>query len=319
MGLPYWYLWALLFPLVRRAASRFPLTPGRWVGSTFAHLGIALGMTLVHSLLEIGIQHLLGARHGSVDTFTRVSFNRAFYFLPFNLGAYTAVLGVAIAIESSRRAREELLAAAALRTQLAEANLQALRAQLNPHFLFNAMNSIAMLVRRGENSRAVTMIAGLSELLRYVLEEHPAEEVALREELAFLRKYLEVEEARFPDRLRAEIAADPDTLDARVPSLVLQPLVENAIKHGVSRRAQAGRVRVTAARDNGRLVLRVTDDGPGPNGAATGGPESAGVGLRNVEARLRQLYGRDQEFTLAEAPGGGAVATVVLPYRVEPG
>jgi LytS/YehU family sensor histidine kinase len=140
--------------------------------------------------------------------------------------------------------------------------------------------------------------------------------VELRDELAFLRRYLEVEEARFPDRLRTEIRADPGTLDARVPNLVLQPLVENAIKHGVSRRAQAGRVTVSAVREGAALVLRVMDDGPGLNGARESAVRSPGVGLRNVQARLRHLYGTAQGFTLEDAPAGGAVATVTLPFHV---
>jgi LytS/YehU family sensor histidine kinase len=178
------------------------------------------------------------------------------------------------------------------------------------------MNSIAMLVRKQEDQRAVTMIAGLSDLLRYVLEEHPEPEVRLREELAFLQRYLAVEQERFPDRLQVAIRAEDGLLDAYVPNLVLQPLVENAIKHGIARRASAGRLAITAERRGGTLTLSVSDDGPGPDGSVDHG--RTGVGLRNVRARLEHLYGAGQGLVLAAGPGGGAVATVTLPWHLSP-
>jgi len=315
MGMPYWYLWAMFLPLVAAAARRFPFTPERWLDRALLHFGIAVGITLLHSWMEIGIQHAFGIRHSSFSVFTRVSFLRSFWQLPYDLLAYAAILGVTIATDSWRRARRERLAAAALGTELAEARLEALRAQLNPHFLFNAMHSIAMLVRRNDNVTAVTMIAGLSDLMRSFLDDHPPQEVSLREELAFLDRYLAVERLRFQDRLEVRIETDPRALDGLVPNLVLQPLVENAIKHGISRRAAAGRLEIEARSGNGTLTLTVKDDGPGLNGA---GDATQGIGLRNVRARLEHLYGSGHSFTLVEPPGGGALATVTLPYRVRP-
>ncbi len=317
MGMPYWYLWALFFPVVTAAARRFPFTPERWLDRALLHLGIALGITLLHALLEIGVQHAFGIRHSSFGVFTLISLNRSFWQLPYDLLAYGAILGVAIATDSWRRARREQLGAAALATELAEARLEALRAQLNPHFLFNAMNSISMLVRRRDNATAVTMIAGLSELMRSFLDDHPPQEVPLRDELAFLERYLAVEQLRFQDRLAVRITADPRSLDALVPNLLLQPLVENAIKHGISRRAASGRLEIEAESSNGTLTLRVRDDGPGPTGgpSGTGAP---GVGLKNIRARLEHLYGTAQRFTLSDASGGGAVATITLPFRTAP-
>jgi two-component system LytT family sensor kinase len=316
MGMPYWYLWALFVPLVAAASMRFPLTRERWLASGAMHLGIAVLVTLVHAMLEIGVQHALGIRHSSFGIFTMTSLSRAFWQLPYDLLAYAAILGMVIALDSSRRYREGQLAAAAVSAELAEARLQALRTQLNPHFLFNAMNSIAMLVRKQENARAVTMIAGLSDLLRYVLEERPPDEVRLREELAFLNRYLAVEQERFSDRLDLSIRADPALLDAYVPNLVLQPLVENAIKHGMARRTASGRLVISAERLNGNLTLRVEDDGPGPGAA---GPDPVGgLGLRNVRARLQQLYGAEHRLTLEPGREGGAVATVTLPFHLAP-
>ena len=316
MGMPYWYLWALFVPVVAAAARRIPLSRESWLAGGALHLGIAVLVTLVHAVLEIGVQHAFGIRHSTFGIFTMITLSRAFWQLPYDLLAYTAILGAVIAAESSRRFREGQLAAAALGAELAESRFQVLRTQLNPHFLFNAMNSIAMLVRRQDNAQAVTTIAGLSDLLRYVLEEHPEQEVPLREELAFLDRYLAVEQVRFPDRLQVTIDADESLLDAFVPNLLLQPLVENAIKHGISRRVAAGRLAITAERRNGDLTLRVADDGPGP-GIAPGLP-TGGVGLRNVRARLEHLYGSGQRLELAAGPGGGAVATVTLPFHLAP-
>ncbi|HEY9382087.1 MAG TPA: histidine kinase [Gemmatimonadales bacterium] len=318
MGMPYWYLWALVVPVVAEALRRLPLRRERWLRPASVHLAIALGVALLHSLFEMGIQHGLGLRHSSWAGFTELSIGHALYQLPYDLLAYGAILGVLMAVESSRRARREQLATAALGTQLAEARWHALRAQLNPHFLFNAMNSIAMLVRKGQNDTAVSMIAGLSALLRDFLAENPPQEVPLREELAFVERYLAVEQLRFQDRLRVRIEADPRALDAYVPNLVLQPLVENALKHGIARRAAAGDLAILASATPATLTLTVTDDGPGPNGSGNGRDAAAGVGLRNIRARLEHLYGPGERLRLEARPAGGALATITLPYRALP-
>ena len=314
MGLPFWYLWALFVPLVAAAARRFPITGADRVVHGALHLGIAFLVTVAHAILEIGVQHALGIRHSTVGLFAMITFQRAFWQLPYDLLAYAAILGLVMAVDVWRRYREGQLAAAALGQELADARLQALRTQINPHFLFNAMNSIAMLVRRGDGPRAVTMIAGLSDLLRDVLQDRPEQEVRLRDELAFLTRYLSVEEVRFSDRLQVAVDAEESLLDAYVPNLVLQPLVENAIKHGISRRASAGHLTISAERRNGTLALRVTDDGPGLGTE----PPTEGVGLRNVRARLSHLYGGNQGLVLAQAPSGGAIVTVTLPFHLAP-
>jgi hypothetical protein len=318
MGMPYWYVWALFVPVVAVALRRIPLRRERWLGPVVLHLAIALLITQLHSWLELGIQYSLGIRHGSLNLFTEISLSHALWMLPSSLVAYGVILGMLVAVDYSRKVRQEQLATAALGTQLAEARLQALRTQLNPHFLFNAMNSIAMLVRKKENAAAVSMIAGLSDLLRYFLEERPPQEVRLRDELAFLERYLAVESVRFQDRLQVRIAAGAGELDAYVPNLVLQPLVENALKHGIARRVSAGRLAIEAVATATTLTLRVEDDGPGPNDGTAGATAAAGVGLRNVRARLAHLYGTKQTFELSSGPAGGALATITLPYRTRP-
>ena len=212
------------------------------------------------------------------------------------------------------RYRERELTASRLQGQLAHAQLQALRMQLNPHFLFNALNSISMLVRGNRNDEAVRMLAGLGDLLRGVLEEDRPNEVPLREELDFLGRYLAIEQIR-AGRLQVLVEVPPELMEACVPNLILQPLVENAIRHGIARSSAAGLVEIGAWRENGSLLLSVRDDGPGLAGAESG---REGVGLSNTRARLARMYGDRQRLELANAEGGGARVTIRLPYVQAP-
>jgi two-component system, LytTR family, sensor kinase len=240
---------------------------------------------------------------------------------------YGGVLGTSYAVGYYARFREREVRATQLEARLAQAELQALKMQLHPHFLFNTLNGIVGLVRDHKNSAAVEMIAGLSDLLRYTLDGAGRQEVTLREELEFLDLYLGIQQKRFPDRLRVEMSVEPDTLEALVPNLILQPLVENAIRHGVSRRAAAGTVGVSASREGGTLHIKVYDDGPGLRRGANGNPEagetdethegaaSGGIGLSNTRARLRQLYGDAQSFEVSDRAAGGVEASLSFPLR----
>lgn len=203
--------------------------------------------------------------------------------------------------------------AAHLQAQLAEARLEALRMQLNPHFLFNTLHAVSTLVER--DPRGVRrMIARLSELLRHTLNSEGDQEIPLESELDFLRRYLEIMEIRFQGRLEVQRQIEPEVLSALVPNLILQPLVENAVKHGVGNKVGVGRIELRARREGDELVLGVRDDGPGLSGGTM--PSSAGgVGLRNVRARLEELYGDDQGLTFHEADGGGLLAEIRLPFH----
>jgi LytS/YehU family sensor histidine kinase len=184
--------------------------------------------------------------------------------------------------------------------------------QLHPHFLFNALNTVAMLIRNGEHQQAVEMTAGLGELLRQSLNDNTEQEVTLEHELEFIRRYLALEQLRFPDRLRVEIEAPAEALSAVVPNLILQPLLENAIRHGVAQSSSAGLVRIVARRANEWLELLVQDDGKGlPNDREL----AQGIGLGNTRKRLAQLYGERAELTLQNASPAGAVARLKIPYR----
>jgi LytS/YehU family sensor histidine kinase len=213
--------------------------------------------------------------------------------------------------ERERRAAELKIAAAHLEAQLAQAQLDALKMQLHPHFLFNTLNTISVLMQ-DDVSAANRMLIRLGELLRVALKNETAQEVSLRQELEFLRGYLEIEQTRFQDRLQVDFDVEPEALDSLVPNLILQPLVENAIKHGIAPRAEAGTIRVEAKRRNGRVRLVVRDDGSGFMEAKN---QASGIGLSNTRARLEKLYGAEHSFEICSPDGGGLEVKVTIPFR----
>jgi LytS/YehU family sensor histidine kinase len=242
-------------------------------------------------------------------------------FLVVNMLTYGVILGAGYAVEYNRRYRESRIESARLATEaaeaqrrMAEARLQVLRMELNPHFLFNTLNAVSGLVRRGENDRAVDTLAHLGDLLRATLDRTAAPVVPLGEELAILQHYVDLEKVRLGDRLDISIHVPTELDAALVPSLALQPLVENAIRHGIAQRPGPGRVTVQGWRDGDVLMLEVRDTGSGfQNGA--NGRAATGVGLSNTRARLEHLYGSDAGLSLENSDGGGAVARLWLPYR----
>jgi LytS/YehU family sensor histidine kinase len=202
--------------------------------------------------------------------------------------------------------------AARAEAMLQQARLHALQSQLEPHFLFNTLNAISTLVSEGENSDAVRMIARVSDFLRLTLDSVGTVEIQVAEELEFVRRYLEIEQVRFGDRLRVTINAEPETLSAMVPALVLQPLVENAVKHGIQPRENGGCVTLKIAREDATLFMTVTDDGAGLSAASD---LTRGVGMMNTAARLEELYGSKSHFSVKPSPKGGAIASVEIPFR----
>jgi LytS/YehU family sensor histidine kinase len=245
---------------------------------------------------------------------------RRLWFLN-DLVMYLGVLAAGFAREYFRRyeaRNQEALRlraeAAALQAQLVEAQLSSLRMQLNPHFLFNTLHAISALVGR-DPAGVRRMIARLSELLRSTLQEKGSAERTVEQELAFIGRYLEIMQVRFQGKLAVDTRVDAEARDALVPTLILQPLVENAVKHGVGRR-EGGRIELTARRVDGRVRLAVRDDGPGPAARESAAVEGAtGIGLQNTEARLRQMYGDEQRLLVEAGPEGGTVVVVEVPYR----
>lgn len=285
---PPWYVWAALTPLIVQLGRRWPIH--RRPGAT--NIGVHLAASLLAGTLYAVVSASLSALSGRARQPLGLSILDWWLSgLPLIMLSYFGVLGISYAL--------------VFRDELATAQLGALRAQIQPHFLFNTLNAITALVRDQDTKGALATLARLSDLLRAVLTADAAHEVALEEEIAFIEQYLGIMEVRYSDRLRITWTVPDDLRGARVPSFVLQPLVENAIRHGIAKRTEAGRIEIAARRAGDRLVLTVTDDGPGPNGAGDG------MGLANTRERLQRLYG---DATVALAPQHpGAVATITMP------
>jgi two-component system, LytTR family, sensor kinase len=303
--------WAILTPLVFRLAGRFGAEPARRPAqiALFVVLGIAIA-----ALLGFGGRELRVALYTPPPSGSGRHTGPPIWFGFLNaLIIYLGVLAAGLARAYSLRYRARREQAAELQARLAEAHLDALRRQLDPHFLFNTLNAVSSLVER--DPRGVRrMIARLSELLRYNLEAQDGPEIPLRQELELLGRYLDIMQVRFQGRLDVRQRVADEALDALVPTMVLQPLVENAIRHGVEKLETGGSIAIEAAPENGELVLRVSDNGPGPSSGPRG--DGGGVGLRNTVARLEQLYGGRGRFTLLpSAEGNGTTAEVRLPFR----
>ncbi len=281
-----WLSWAALVPVVLRLQQRFPVERGRLRFSLPVHaLAIAV-LCLAHTAFALWLNQALvdvGMRGARPPVLVQLTFEWT-RDLPFGALFYALTLGVSAALEAYRQLRERELHAAQLEAQLAQAQLQMLKMQLHPHFLFNTLNGITGLVRDHDNAAAVQMLVGLSELLRQTLESAGKQEVRLREELEWLELYLKLQQMRFSDRLQVHVEAAPDTLDALVPNLITQPLVENAIRHGLAPRIAPGLITLSARRQGARLELQISDDGVGlPDDWQR--ERQSGLGLANTEAR----------------------------------
>jgi signal transduction histidine kinase len=309
------YLLALAtFPMLW-LARRFRLDRRHWRRSLLMHLvaGFALAA-------------LLTAGHITIDAafdrnFAQVAFTnfpaRVFVNLDKNLIIYWLVILTSHALDYYQRYRRSELAASQLTARLAEAQLQALKMQLHPHFLFNTLHSISSLLSHDAES-ARRMIARLGDFLRLTLENSGAQEVTLREELDFLKCYLDIEGIRFYDRLTVSMRVEPQTLYSRVPNLILQPIVENAIRHGIAARSKPGIIEIRAERRGARLRLEIRDNGPGiPLEVGSQRVGKRGIGLSNTQSRLRQLYHNDFSFEMLNDARGGLCVTLEIPFRRE--
>jgi len=300
-------------------ARRFPLDRERWMRSLPVHLVAVLVLTFAHVVMAESIRYGVAQAASEVwmKKMTWWSHVTRTYFASFDweMMTYWAIIGFWYATAYYRVAQDRALKASRLGTQLAEAQLQALQRQLHPHFLFNTLNAISALMHRDVEA-ADQMLARLSDLLRIALDMRGAQEVALKDELEFLQKYLEIEQTRFGERLAVRYDIDPATLDAQVPNLILQPLVENSVRHAVAVRIEPGLIEIRARRVGTNLELSVHDNGPGLS-KAPGAQAGKGVGLANTRSRLEHLYGASQVLHLEEPPGGGLTVTVMLPFREE--
>lgn len=308
-----WYVWALLSIPIAKLARRFPPDPIAPWRTAAIHLSAGIGFSVLYVLVRAAVGR--GHSWWIEEDVTFVEIVRPLFVktFPFNLLIYGVIVSVSHAVDYYRMYHERTVQALELEKHLTEARLQSLLRQLKPHFLFNALNGIASLMY-SDVAAAERMLVKLSDLLRQTMSQTGAPLTPLRSEVAFLECYLGIEKIRFRDRLSVEFAFAPDTLDAAVPSLILQPLVENAIRHGIEPQVRPGKIFLHSAREGERLVLTVVDNGGGmpPNGF-----KREGIGLSNSRARLAELYGPEQTFELSNQPEGGLCVRLTFPFATQ--
>lgn len=310
-NLSFYYIWACIAPLVLWLGRRFRFEPGSKLTSLCVHLPTSLALSTLQLLIaEIVVQSFNPEPLHLYEAFQAIQRTFVVYF-HINFLTYWAILGIGYGTDYYRKFRDREVRAAQLQTQLTQAQLQALKMQLHPHFLFNTFNTISSLMHRNVDA-ADRMLARLGDLLRYSLHNVGVQEVSLREELDFLKQYLEIEQTRFENRLKVKLSVESDVLDLNVPNLILQPLVENAVHYAVATRASGGCIEISARRVRGQLHLSVADDGPGvPPDFTLASHE--GVGLRTSRERLQQLYGDRQQFTVANRAPKGLEVSIIMP------
>jgi signal transduction histidine kinase len=305
------FIWALLTLGILWLGTHVPFTRRTWLRSLAIHVVACLGCGILEAALSTLLAEVIRSEFPkptvTINVFSlyfAAKLNNSIFF-------YWTIVTVAHVLNYYRALRERDLRASELEARLAQTQLQVLKMQLHPHFLFNTLNAISALIHQ-DVELADRMIARLGDLLRTTLDNANQQEVPLRQELDFIQPYLEIEKARLGPRLTVDLAIDCSVMDARLPNLILQPLVENAIRHGISVRPGPGTIRITAGRDNGSLRIAVADSGPG---MPLDGLDSKGIGLANTRARLEKLYGAAQRLDLRSGPDGGLEVDITIPYH----
>jgi two-component system, LytTR family, sensor kinase len=316
-GVLIWLAWAPLTPVMVWVARKYSLIDGNWKVSLIVHLAAFLLLSALHSAAATALT-LAFNPFDNMDVSPAAFWPRFIPRLPSALRSdlliYGGVIGICYALDYYRKYRERELVTSRLEAQLTQAQLDSLRMQLHPHFLFNTLNGIVGLVRDNKNQAAVSMLVGLSDLLRHTLEHSSRQEVELGEELNFIKLYLKIQEMRFSDRLQIELDIDPATAKAMVPNLILQPLAENAVKHGLGRSASSGLVGIRSQAVGDQLRLVVYDNGVGlPDNWQLNG--SVGIGLANTAARLQQLYDDNHRFDIRNRDVAGVEVVIEIPLR----
>jgi two-component system LytT family sensor kinase len=309
-----WLPWALATPSVLHLGRQFPPLR-RWSAFTWLkHFSVCMGINVLSAAWTAGLEELLNpwAKPLSPEPFAPLWLDKAYNGFFQSVFLYSVILTVSHLLESRDRLVYQRIETARLNEQLANAQLESLLRQIEPHFLFNSLNAIAGLVREGRIDTAVSTIVSLSEFLRKIIEHPNRQEAPLGEEIAYLEKYLDIQKLRFADRLQISVDVPEELFSLQVPSLILQPLVENAVKHGIAKQARGGWIRVAAFCSNDSLTLRVYNDGP--NLPRDWDNTQSGVGIVNVRARLQNLYGDKCKFSLHNQ-NSGVEALLSVPFR----
>jgi sensor histidine kinase YesM len=311
----FFHLWFCLTPLLIWLNRRFRVEKGHRARRFFLHLIFSLIITFLHVLLYTAIIHFGGLAIYEMAYAQRYQIMLK-NFGHFDLQCYWAVFGITYAVDYYRKYREGELRASQLESSLTQSKLQMLKMQLHPHFLFNTLNTISVLMEKDVKA-ANRMLTRLGDLLRLALADAGTNEVALKNELDFLQRYLEIEQIRFQDRLKVVMNIEPETLDAQIPNLILQPLVENAVRHGIAPKLSGGEIEIGARREEKTLYLYVRDNGKGVAADDNSAQINEGIGLVNTKARLEQLYGENFTFRANNLAGGGFLAALTIPFRIE--
>jgi sensor histidine kinase YesM len=304
-----WYVYGLLSLPVLWLVRRVPPEMGSRWAVAFVHLGAALVFSLVYVAVRAAVGEVNDSVVGESATYSEIFHPLLVRTFPYNLLIYGVIVSGSHALGYYRKYHERTVQTLELEKHLTEARLQALLHQLKPHFLFNTLNGIASLMHSDVDA-ADRMLVRLSELLRITMSHTGAPQTSLRDEISFIQRYLEIEQIRFRDRLTVGIEIAEDALDEQVPSLILQPIVENAIRHGIEPQSRSGRIDVRGTREGSFLVLTISDNG---RGMPAGGPKREGIGLANTRARLTELYGERHRFEMTNRPEGGLCVLVEIP------
>jgi two-component system, LytTR family, sensor kinase len=300
--IPRWLLWAFFAPFVSRLARKFPVHRQNAAKQIALHTLFGAIFSLIHLVLFVlifhGLRTLMGDHGKLLNTFQFA------FALDFHVGI--AVYWLLVLLRQSRDSEQRI---ARLNAELSQAQLQALKMQLHPHFLFNTLNSISSYLRKDVET-ADEMIGRLGDFLRITLQNSGAQEIELEKELNFLKQYLAIEQLRFQDRLNTAFDIDPDTANALVPNLILQPIVENAVRHGVAAKTGMGMIKISTKRDNSKLQIVISDNGPGVSEQM-----NQGIGITSTRNRLEQMYGAQGVFHITNQSEGGAIAVLEMPFR----
>jgi sensor histidine kinase YesM len=314
----YWWFWVIAIPVILWLSKKFNFEKGKFISSIVVHLFSVTAIIVIHQLYTSAWCNYLFGKLLYLPLFKKLVWrilNLEWIFV--DLVVYFFFVVGYFALEYQRKSNENEMKIFQLETRLAQAQLQALRMQLHPHFLFNTMNAISTLILKGDIQKANNMLVLFSEFLRMTLEETGSQEVPLEKELLFIERYLEVEKVRFQDKLNVVFDIHPSTYNLMVPNLILQPLIENSLKYAIAPKTSNGLISVKTDYSDSNLRIFIEDNGPGIKDLSGAGLKNSGIGLKNTKERLSKLYGDDASINFNNVDGGGLLITIDIPFKDE--